>query len=199
MLKEEFLTELNKGISHLPKEEINERIEFYSEMIDDLIEEGLSEEDAVARIGSVDEIISKIVADAPKSNAKKEKDFTKKRPRAWEIVLIILGSPIWFSLIIAAFAVIFSLYVSLWSVIVSLWAVFASLIASFLGCIILGIVNLVIGSSISGIAYIGLGFAAAGLSIILFFGCNALTRSLARLTSKTFSGIIKCVIRKEER
>ena len=43
MLKQEYLKQLKKSISSLPKAEINERVNFYSEMIDDLVEEGLSE------------------------------------------------------------------------------------------------------------------------------------------------------------
>lgn len=47
MNKQEFLVKLRKGLSGLPKEDIEERLTFYSEMIDDRMEEGLSEEEAV--------------------------------------------------------------------------------------------------------------------------------------------------------
>ena len=47
MRKQEFLTELRKGLSGLPQDDIEERLSFYSEMIDDQIEEGLAEEEAV--------------------------------------------------------------------------------------------------------------------------------------------------------
>ena len=40
---ETFLDELRKGLSGLPEEDIQERLSFYSEMIDDGMEEGLSE------------------------------------------------------------------------------------------------------------------------------------------------------------
>ncbi len=43
MNKQAFLTQLRKGLSGLPQEDIEERLAFYSEMIDDRIEEGLSE------------------------------------------------------------------------------------------------------------------------------------------------------------
>ena len=57
----------------------------------------------------------------------------------WEIVLLALGSPVWFSLLVSAVAVILSLYASLWSVIISLWAVFGSLIGCGVGGILAGI------------------------------------------------------------
>ena len=44
MNKQEFLAGLRKGLSGLPQEDIEERLLFYSEMIDDRIEEGMEEE-----------------------------------------------------------------------------------------------------------------------------------------------------------
>ena len=53
MKKEEFLTELRSKLNGLSKKEIDERINFYSEMIDDRISEGKSEEE-------IDEICQKL-------------------------------------------------------------------------------------------------------------------------------------------
>ena len=52
MNKQEFLSRLRKQLKGLEDKE--ERITFYSEMIDDRMEEGLSEEEAVAAVGSLD-------------------------------------------------------------------------------------------------------------------------------------------------
>ena len=60
MTKQEFLAKLEILLSGLTEEEISERIGFYSEMIDDRIEEGLSEEEAVSLIGSVEEVAAQI-------------------------------------------------------------------------------------------------------------------------------------------
>ena len=53
MNKETFLSELKKGLSGLPADDVNERLAFYGEMIDDRVEESMSEEEAVAGIGTV--------------------------------------------------------------------------------------------------------------------------------------------------
>ena len=73
MSKQEFLVQLRKGLSGLPQDDIEERLTFYSEMIDDRMEEGFSEEEAVSQIGSVDEIVSQIIADIPIMKIAKEK------------------------------------------------------------------------------------------------------------------------------
>lgn len=62
-MKEQFLNELRSRLKGLPKNEIDERISFYAEMIDDGIEEGLSEEEAVKRIGTVDSVVSQILSE----------------------------------------------------------------------------------------------------------------------------------------
>ena len=130
MDKQAFLTALRSGLSGLPQDEIEERLTFYGEMIDDRMEEGLCEEEAVAAIGEVSEIVRQAVADTPLAKIAKERIRPKRRLKTWEIVLLALGSPIWLSLAIAAAAVLFAVIVSLWSVILSLWAVFASLAVS---------------------------------------------------------------------
>ena len=58
MTKQEFLHELKKSLKKLPKSELDECISFYGEMIDDRIEAGLSEEEAVAALGSIKKIAS---------------------------------------------------------------------------------------------------------------------------------------------
>lgn len=200
MSKQEFLEQLRgglAGLSGLSQDDIEERLTFYSEMIDDRMEEGLSEKDAVSGIGSVDTIISQIVADIPLTKLVKEKITPKKRLKAWEIVLLVLGSPIWFSLLIAAFAVILSLYVVLWSVIISLWAVFGSVIACAVSNIAVGI-GFALAGSLAGIALAGAGIVCAGLSIFLFYGCRAATKGTLLFTKKIALGIKNCFINKEE-
>ena len=72
MNKHEFLAQLRKGLYGLSQNDIEERLTFYSEMIEDKKEEGITEEAAVESIGSVDEIISQIKADSPVTKIIKE-------------------------------------------------------------------------------------------------------------------------------
>ena len=65
MTKLQFLFALRDKLAGLPQSDIEERLRFYSEMIEDRMEEGLSEEEAVAAVGTVDEIASQATADIP--------------------------------------------------------------------------------------------------------------------------------------
>jgi uncharacterized membrane protein len=202
MYKTAFLEALRQGLSALPRDEAEERLTFYAEMIDDGMEEGLSEEEAVAAVGSVDEIVSQAVSDAPRgklpANPAKEPVKTKRRLRAWEIVLLALGSPVWLSLLLAAFAVVLALYLSLWSVVISLWAVFASLIGCTFAGVVGGIVVACFGNVLSGIALIGAGLACAGLSIFLFFGCKVATVGTVVLAKKSVGWTKRAFVKRED-
>lgn len=197
MSRKEFLDQLRKGLSGLPQDDVEERLTFYSEMIDDRMEEGLSEEEAVGEMDSVDEIVAQTIAEIPLAKLVKEKMKPKHRLGAWEIVLLVLGSPIWVSLLIAAFAVVFSVYVALWSVIISLWAAEVSLWGAVLGGIVAGIVFALTGNGLTGVAMIGASIVCAGLSVFLFFGCKLATKGTAWLTKKMALGIKNCFIKKE--
>lgn len=187
MNKQEFLDRLRGELSILPSADTEERINFYSEMIDDRVEEGVSEEDAVAEIGSIESVVAQITADMP------QKSKTRKL-KGWEIALLAVGSPLWISLGVAAAAVLFSLYVSLWSVVISLWAVFASVAACALGGLAGGICIAVTENAASGIALFGGGIACIGLSIFVFFGCKLATKGTVKLTKLC----VKKLFRKKE-
>lgn len=188
MNKTEFVLELAERLSFLPSEDVEERLTFYSEMIDDRMEEGLSEEEAVSAVGSLDEIVSQIVADVPPAKIAMERIKSKRRLKAGEIVLLVLGSPIWLPLLIAAFAVILSLYILLWAVIISFWAVFASFAACAIGGVLACVIFTVGGNGASGLAMLAAGIVCAGLAIFMFYGCIILTKIIAIWTKNCFRG-----------
>ena len=115
MSKQEFLDALKEHLSGFPKEELDERFDFYSEMIDDRIEEGLSEEEAVAAVGSIQEVAEQIISEA--SDAKSgDGDHKGRRLKVWEIVFLAVGSPIWAPILAAVFVTVWALVLSLWAV-----------------------------------------------------------------------------------
>ena len=197
MSKSEFIARLRAALSGIPKEELEERLAFYSEMIDDRMEEGLAEEEAVGDIGSVEDIAAQIIAETPLVKLVKEKVKPKRKLCAWEIVLIAVGFPVWLPLLMAAFIVILSLYFVVWSVMLSLWAVFAAVALSAVGCVALGVCLIVLGKFYLGLALIGAGMFCAGLSIFIFIGCIAATRGVAKLTKKAVVGVKNRFVKKE--
>lgn len=181
MTKQEFSDKLRTGLKGLPKEDIEERITFYSEMIDDRIEEGLSEAEAISDIGTIDELVAQCKADIPLTKIVKEKIKSKKKLNALEIVLLVLGSPLWLSILVAVFAVVISLCIAVLSVIIVLWAVFLSFALCGFAGVITGIFFAVSSSFLTGTAVTGAGLLLLGLSVFLFFGCKAATKSIVMI------------------
>jgi uncharacterized membrane protein len=197
MNKLEFTEALRAKIAGLPEKDIDERIAFYCEMIDDRIEDGLSEEEAIEDIGSVEDIAAQIISEIPLSKIVKNHLEPKRKMAAWEIALIIVSFPIWLPLIAAIFAIVISIYAALWSVVVSIWAVFASFVGSGVGGILAGTVVAITASIPSGLFLIFAGILLAGLSILLFFGSLGTTRGMTWLTKRIALWIKKLFIRKE--
>ena len=196
MMKKMFLDRLRNRLSHLPKEEQDERIAFYSEMIDDRIEDGLTEEEAVKTITSIDEITKEVITDIEvvdlKDNINKKRiqekitKFVKDKKKTSNVLLIVLGFPVWFPLLISLIVILFSLYVVGWAIIVSLWSVVVALGVSFIGGTILGIIYLFQGASAM---LLGLSIACGGLAIFSFFGLKELTKLYCVFTKKIISWI----------
>ena len=197
MTKLEFIFSLRDKLSGLPEDEVRDRIGFYIEIIEDRIEEGVSEENAVADMGSVDDIAAQILSEVPLVKIVKEKIKPKRSLSAWEIVLIILGFPVWFPLLVAVFAIVISLYAVIWSLIISLWAVGASLFACFIGGILGGLIFIIGGNTPSGLATISAGLVCAGLAIFMTYGCCKATRGAVTLTKKIALGIKRLFVKKE--
>jgi len=200
MTKYKFLFTLRDRLSALPEEEVEEHLRFYAEMIEDRMEEGLSEDEAVAAVGRAEEIAAQILADAapaPSTAAPAQAPARKPRLRFWEILLLVLGSPLWLSLLAAAFCVILSLYISLWTAVISLWAVFVSLAACALAGVLAGIVLLFRAQGIPGLVLMAGGLICMGLSVFLFRGCQGATRGTVRLTGWSLHRVLGLFHKKE--
>ena len=186
MKKQEFLKALRKKLRGLPKEEREERVAFYSEMIDDRIEEGLSEEEAVA---AMDEKAAQETDFSTEGAEKAPKKKTKLSPLA--ITLLIIGSPIWLSLIISLAAVAISVFASFFAVFISLWATVLGLAAGAIGGVFVSLVLLFTENAFWGVILLSFSLISAGLAIFCFFGCRALTGYIVPLTKKAYAYLTK--------
>ena len=190
--KDAFLKKLRKGLSRLPKAEIEEHIAFYSEMIDDRMEEGLSEEEAVKAVGKAEDIVAQILENTPAEKCKAKSRSTGT------VLLLVLGSPVWFSLLVAAFSVVLSLWVSMWAVAISLWSVVVALAVCLPAALLAALfVPAVAGSAT--LAAVGAGLVCAGLGIIMFFVCKGLTKGCAAVTKGLGRGIKAMFLGRSER
>lgn len=196
MNREDFLHTLRERLAELSEEDRKQTLEYYSESIADRMEEGLSEEEAVAALGSVEEIAAQILPDGSLSKRIRQRISPG---RGWKTALLILGSPLWLMLLFAAGATVFAGFLTLWSIIAAAYAVALSAVCGTLaGVINLG-VCLTSGAWMKGLFFLGAGMLCAGVSIAMFIGLNRITGGLLRWNKRWIRKLKESVIRKEPR
>lgn len=196
MNKQEFLQTIALKLHGLPQSDINKSIDYYEEMIDDRIEEGLSEELAVEDLGSIDEIVAQILIDTPLPKLVKSRVKAKSELKGWQILLIILGAPMWIPLLFSAAIVILSIYIVLWSVVVSLYAVNFSVAAVAVAALAVFGVFIFTGNYSQAIFIFGASLVCIGIAILLFLLFKEITKAIILFTKIILRAIKKCFIRK---
>lgn len=199
MTKEQFLRAVQERLTGLPQSDIDRSLDFYSEMIDDRIDEGLSEEEAVAAMGSPEYVASQILMDTPLPKLVKAKAKPSSGWKSWQIALLILGAPVWLPLMLAAAIALFSVFVSIWAVVFSLFITVFALGIAGIGCVIGGVAGMIFsGSPGAMLALTASGLILTGISILLFLAFFQAAKGIVWLFRWVIRQIKSLFIQKEE-
>ncbi|MFR7591487.1 MAG: DUF1700 domain-containing protein [Longibaculum sp.] len=153
MNKQQFMENLTKKLKNESYEYVCQVMEYYDEMISDLIEDGKTEEQAIESLGDIDDIFHQM-QDEETVVIKKQ----SKKSMAFISLLLVLGFPLWGSLLAAAFLLLLSAYILLWCLPIMTIAVGISGVI----CFIVGM----FGSFPLFFASLSLGFTQFGVSAI---------------------------------
>lgn len=181
MNKGEFLSQLRLRLGVLSEQEIEKTIQYYSEIIDDMLEEGLSEEEAVGNLESVDEIARRIIEEnsGALQSAHTENAQSGKKTRTWLIVLLICLFPVWITL--------FCVYIAVWAAVVSLLAAGVGMTLSLPLTAVGAAYTFMEAGWNSGVFELGAALIISGLGVLLFIGMLYLIKSLIVLTRFIFN------------
>lgn len=168
MTRMQFIMELTKRLKKLPKDDREKVLEYYLELIDDRIDDGVPEEEAVAAVGSIDEITTQILGDIPLAKLAKDSLKTKNFEPSI-LILMIISFPIWFSILI-------SLYAMTLAVVLSFAVISIVLGVCTLVALLCGIQHLFIDGFALSLFFFGSALICAGL--FMFF------RILGQCTAK---------------
>lgn len=139
MNRNEYIDSIKEKLKGLPDADIEKAVEYYEEAIDDRLEDGLTEDQAINSIGTPDEIAEKILMEFPITKIVAAKTKPKRALRVWEIILLIIGSPIWLTLaimlFIAALFVVIMFFVAIIVIVVCLLAVLVGGFGGVVTCI----------------------------------------------------------------
>lgn len=175
MTKSKFIRQLKKRLRN--RSDAASVLEFYSESIDERIESGMSEEEAVAAAGDPDAIIGTISSELPSE---------KNHGKTWEKVLLIAGSPVWGSIALALICAALAIYIALWSIVLALYCVSVGVAGGVL-CSLYEIGYMLIGGRFpEALFYLGTGFACAGLIIPFWYLATLSAKGVIRLNKVIF-------------
>ncbi len=192
MTKKEFLKKLAMELSGLSAADTKNSLEYYSEMIDERIDSGIGEEAACADLGTPQKIAREIMMNMSMSKVIKSKLKRRRALKIWEIVCLILGSPIWLSLIICAFAIALSLYIALWSVYISIAAVDIALVLGG-GALSFASLFRLAENPANAVLCIGIGLCGIGIGAFCLLPCFKLGKGFVKLSIK-LTKFIKSII-----
>ncbi|WP_270403816.1 DUF1700 domain-containing protein [Candidatus Collinsella stercoripullorum] len=181
MTRDEFLDRLGELLACLPADQVEETRQFYAEAIADRMEDGMSEQEAVAAIGAPGAVAEAVLDDlpaVPRAIAK-----TRRRSTVLLWVLTVVGSPVWVPLLLAFVAVALSVYACIWVLALCVWIVAAALGAVGVASLTLTAAGISIGHIPYAIAMLGCGLGLIGAALLVGAGAWAVSKQIARLSA----------------
>lgn len=171
MTKEVFLWELAHRLRQLPADEVRRQQAYYEELLDDMIEDGISEESAVAKLGDLSEITDEILRDFSLPTLVK----SRLRPKnGWTIAAItvaVLGSPLWIPLLFALLLTVGALVLAFLSVIAALFLCVLTLACAGVLMLFRGFELFTLSGGYAVFA-IGIGLVTLGLVCLAFLAAK---------------------------
>lgn len=197
MNKQEYLESIRSRISAMPADDVNRFMDYYSEMIDDRMEDGLSEEEAVADMGSPDAAVEQILEDMPLTKLVKGKIKPKHELKAWEVVLIVLGSPVWIPLLITAAVLLLTLWIVAFALLISFYAVVLSFVAAGIGGLICAIPLFIANSPYTAVLMLGAALIGIGIAILFVVSVKPVTVGIFKVCKASVNGIKRMFVKEK--
>lgn len=198
MTKEAYLERIRTRLQSLPPEDRERSLAFYAESIEDRMEDGMSEEEAVASMENPDEAARKIQMAMPLPALVKARVKDRRKMGALEIILLVLGSPIWLSLLLAALVVALSFVLVVWALVLALGAVALALAVSSVAVLASAVYAVFKLGLQAGVLALSAALLLAGLAILTGIATYWAGRGAAALSKAMLRGLKSLLIRKEE-
>ena len=189
MNKEGFIKELDKRLKYIPKEDREDAIEYYTELISDM---GLDEaQDITERLGSPKECAKKILDECTQKHVDEYEENKTVKGHAtvvWLTIIGVLSLPVSLPLAVAVIIIALALVIVAFSVLLSLAVSAVALV--FSGLVALIAMWLAPGFSQKMVVF-GMGLAALGLGTLIGFGVYMLVRLIVRKIFRRDTKVVK--------
>lgn len=161
-------------------------------MIDDAVENGETEQDVTARLGSVDEVADKIINEMPLGKIVKA-NVRERNISAAATALLIVGSPVWFPLSLSVIVVALAVYAAVWSAIIACFAADAALAMSGVAMPVASPFA-VTATPWKAMLLFGLALVCIGATVIVFYLSIWVAKLFIRLTGYSIRKLKRTLI-----
>lgn len=197
--RNEFFTQLGQELYSLPHEDRQRFLAYYVEILEDYLENGSTEQEALEKMGSPQAIAREIQEE---TQASQEKEVPPSQPSqrtkfsAMRIVALVT-LPFWGTLLLCAATFLLCLIIVIWCLPLITGAL-------ALSGVLIGIVSLIgaplllSGSTAVGVIQLGLGIAMLGLALLMGVAAVQSARGCAALTKRLVDWALKKLERLKE-
>lgn len=180
MRRDDFLDQLSTYLQSLPFSERQSTIDFYAEQIDDRIDDGMSEEEAVASLEHPKDIANNLLSLRDEQSLEfyvpqHEPQKTSNSNIALIVIVLILTCWIWIPLLLGILFVIAGIYATLFALVVSGLVLGVSCVLGGLAALA-SAATLIPSSLLAAISHLGLALGLIGLSILSFLAAYYISK-----------------------
>lgn len=198
MNKQSYLEQIRRLLQRLPEEDRERSLAFYAESIEDRMEDGMSEEAAVAAMESPEKAAETILMDMPIPKLVKAR-VKERRMGAAEILLLALGFPLWFPLLLTVLILGLTAYLLVWALVLALGAAVLALGLSAAALLVAGVYSIIKAVISLGVLNFGAALVLTGLTVLLGFVLVWAGKLAVRLGKWMVRGLKALLIRKEDK
>lgn len=198
MNKEEFLESLKRLLKSLGKSEREKSLSYYSEIIDDYIEDGYTETEAVEQVGSPGVIAQEILEE----QGGRPGGQLSGGMKGLVAVLLVLGFPLWGSLMLAGVCLLLAAALLILSAYIVIWCIPVCTGACSVSGLVLSVISMggaaiiIFQDTAAGVIQLGIGMVCAGIFILFGLLTWVLGKIFAGVTVRFSRRLASIVIRK---
>lgn len=169
MTRDEWVAELRGLLERrgVPASEVADALEYYAEAIDDRVELGLSERQALEEIGSPAQACDAVAETVPVAKRAVAAATATRERKALIGVLLLVSAVFWVPLAFGLLGAVAGVYVTIWAAVLVVWTGVGSLLACGLGAVPLACYSASCGALAEGLFSGGALLALGALGVML--------------------------------
>ncbi len=192
MTKDGFLRALESRLTDLEPGSRAQQLEYYGEMLSDMMEDGMDEAAAVESLGDIDAIAGEIREQMPVNRLVRAAVRPKKGWTPLSVVLTVIGSPVWLPVVLVLLALALVIYILVWVAVLCVGAAALSALAAAAACLL---------AAFSGgfgplLLLTGGALFSVGAGIFAALGFGWLAKQVIRLTAAMGRGTRRALMRR---